>query len=269
MTPDSMTARRDRFRSLHLSGTFVIPNPYDVGTARLLAALDFPALATTSAGFAATLGRTDMQITRDELVAHVAALASATDLPLNVDAERCFADDLAGVSETVQLLADAGAAGVSIEDWNPGTDGIDPMTTAVDRVGAAAATARRNGVVLTGRCENLIHGVADLDNTIERLCAYRDAGAEVVYAPGLQDLVAIRRVVEAVGVPVNVRLLPGGPTVAQLAEAGVRRVSTGGLFSRIALGAVAAAAQSLLNDGQLVDGTQLLPRDLAVRAFAS
>ncbi len=146
-----MTTSTDRFRSLHADGTFVMPNPYDLGSARLLAALGFPALASTSSGFAATLGRLDMMVGREELLDHVDALAAATDLPLNVDSERCYADDLAGVTETVELLAEAGAAGCSIEDWNPTTGSIDPMDVAAERVGAAAAGAAKTGLVLTAR----------------------------------------------------------------------------------------------------------------------
>ncbi len=239
----------DRFRALHSHGTFVMPNPYDLGSARLLAALGFPALASTSSGFAATLGRLDMTVDRDELLDHVRPLAAATDLPLNVDSERCYADDLPGVTQTVELLADAGAAGCSIEDWNPLTNSIDPLEIAVERVAAAAAGAANTGIVLTARCENHLHGITDLDDTIARLKAYVSVGAEVVYAPGLADLGQIARVVDEVGVPVNVLILPGGPSVAQLGEAGVRRISTGGLLSRIAYGAMVAAAERLRDDG--------------------
>jgi len=244
-----MTTATDRFRSLHDSGIFVMPNPYDLGSARLLAALGYQALASTSAGFAATLGRLDMMVNRDEVLTHVEALAGATDLPLNVDSERCYADDAAGVTETVELLADAGAAGCSIEDWNPATNAIDPVDTAAERVAAAAAGAARSGLVLTARCENHLHGVDDLDDTIARLQAYVAAGAEVVYAPGLADTGQISRLTSAVGVPVNGLILPGGPSVAQLGEAGVRRVSTGSLLSRISHGAMVAAAERLRDDG--------------------
>ncbi len=193
-----MTTSTDRFRSLHTDDIFVMPNPYDLGSARLLAALGFSALASTSAGFAATLGRLDMTVSRDELLAHVGPLAAATDLPLNVDSERCYADDLSGVHETVELLAEAGAAGCSIEDWNPLTKSIDTLDVAVQRVGAAVAGAAATGLVLTARCENHLHGVDDLDDTITRLRAYVAAGADVVYAPGLVDLDQIATVVRAV-----------------------------------------------------------------------
>lgn len=262
-----MSARSDRFRELHASGTFVMPNPYDLGSARLLAALGFQALASTSAGFAATLGRLDMMVDRDELLAHVGPLAAATSLPLNVDSERCFAEDPAGVTETVQLLADAGAAGCSIEDWNPATNAIDPVDVAAERVRAAADGAAASGIVLTARCENHLHGVSDLDDTIARLQAYVGAGAEVVYAPGLVDVGQISAVVAATAVPVNVLILPGGPSVAQLADAGVRRISTGSLLSRIAHGAMVAAAERLRDEGTVGRNEPFLSSKLAAEAL--
>jgi 2-methylisocitrate lyase-like PEP mutase family enzyme len=262
-----MTTSTDRFRSLHASGTFVMPNPYDLGSARLLAALGFSALASTSGGFAATLGRLDMTVNRDELLAHVEALAGATDLPLNVDSERCFADDPAGVTDTVRLLADAGAEGCSIEDWDPMTNAIDSVEAAAERVAAAAAGAAPSGLVLTARCENHLHGVDDLDDTIARLQAYIAAGADVVYAPGLRDPGQFSTLVRAVGVPVNALILPGGPSVAELAEAGVRRISTGGLLSRIAHGAMVAAAERLRDNGVVGTDEPFLSGSLAKQAL--
>jgi 2-methylisocitrate lyase-like PEP mutase family enzyme len=251
--PDMTAAdRRARFHELHASdGIFVMPNPWDVGSARLLASLGFEALATTSAGFAWTLGKNDMTVTRDELVAHTAAMSAATDLPLNIDSERCFADDLAGVAETVTLLMDAGAAGCSIEDWDPANDRIDDQGLATERVAAAAEAAHAgpHPMVLTARAENLLHGIQDLDDTIGRLVAYRAAGADCLYAPGLADLEQIRRVVDAVGAPVNVLALPGGPSVAELGTVGVRRVSTGGSLARAAYGALMVGARELLESG--------------------
>jgi len=244
-----------------------MPNPHDIGSARLLAALGFEALATTSAGHAGTLGRLDMQVTRDELLQHVAAMTAAVDTPFNVDSERCFSEELSGVADTVAALAQAGAAGCSIEDWNPATNAIDEFDRAVARVQAAAEAASKSGVLLTGRCENHLHGINDLDDTIRRLCAYRDAGAQAVYAPGLTDLGQIERVVTAVGVPVNVLLMPGGPTVAQLANLGVRRVSVGSTLARIAHGAVVRAAQQLLAEGT-VDPALMVDGTLLRRAFA-
>jgi len=236
------------FRALHeREQLFVMPNPWDVGSAKLLASLGFEALATTSAGFAWSLGKMDQQVTRDELVAHVAALAAATDLPLNVDSERCYPDDPGGVAETAALLAGAGAAGFSVEDWDPATGTIDPVEVAVARVAVAAHAA--GSLVLTARAENHIHGIDDLGDTIARLVAYRNAGAGVVYAPGLTRIDQIAAVVEAVGIPVNVLALPNGPSVAELAAAGVRRVSTGGALARASYGALLAGARELLAEG--------------------
>jgi 2-methylisocitrate lyase-like PEP mutase family enzyme len=209
-----------------------------------------------------------MTVSRDEMLGHVAAMAAATDLPLNADSERCFGDDPAGVEDTVVRIGQAGAAGCSIEDWNPETAAIDPLEVASERVQAAAAGAARHGVVLTARCENHLHGIDDLDDTIGRLVAYRDAGAEVVYAPGLVDLEQIRRVVEEVGVPVNVLLRPGGPTVGQLGEVGVRRISVGGTLARIALGALADAARHVRDDGQYAPDEPALDGRLAAAAFS-
>jgi 2-methylisocitrate lyase-like PEP mutase family enzyme len=247
----SATDLRHQFRALHESGTFVMPNPHDIGTTRLLTTLGFQALATTSSGFASTLGQMDMTATRDQLIEHVRQLTAATHLPFNVDSERLYGEDAAGIAECVGLLGDAGAAGCSIEDWDRSTNQIDEFNVAVARVGAAAEAARSNGIVLTARCENLLRGVIDLDDTIIRLCAYRDAGAEVVYAPGLVDLDQIRRVVSEVGVPVNVLILPGGPSVAELAAAGVRRVSLGSYFANAANAAVINAGKQLLNEGTI------------------
>ena len=237
---------RSRFRELHADGIFVMPNPWDVGSAKLLASMGFEALATTSAGLAWSLGKLDMQVTREELVAHVAQLTMATELPLNVDSERCFPEEAGGVAETVRMLAHAGAAGCSIEDYDPATDAIDPIEAAADRVAEAAAASE---LVLTARAENHLHGVDDLDDTIARLRAYRDAGADVVYAPGLADLGSIKRVVEEVGIPVNVLALPSGPTVSELGSAGVRRVSTGGALAKAAYGALLAGAEELRDAG--------------------
>ncbi len=249
MTPQQ---RRTRFFELHArQRVFVMPNPWDVGSAKLLAGAGFEALATTSAGFAWSRGRDDYGVTRDELVEHVRELAAATDLPLNVDSERCFADDLDGVAETVRLLHVAGAAGCSIEDWNGPAGVIDPIGLAAERVAAASAAADVDGdrLVLTARAENLLHGVTDLDDTIARLIAYRDAGADCVYAPGLTTTEQIRTVVDAVGVPVNVLAWPGGPSVHEIGEAGGRRVSTGGSLASTAYGALMVGARELLESG--------------------
>ncbi len=245
-------AHRARFRELHArEQLFVLPNPWDVGSARILAVVGYEALATTSAGLAWSLGKLDGQVTRAELVAHVGLLAGATDLPLAVDSERCFPDDPGGVPETIRQLATAGAAGCSIEDWNPVTGAIEELGLATARVAEAVAAAQALDppLVVTGRAENHLHGVDDLEDTVARLTAYRDAGADCVYAPGLTRIEEIRTVVEAVGVPVNVLALPTAPRVAELAQAGVRRVSTGSLLAGAAYGALAAAARELLGEG--------------------
>ncbi|HWS31346.1 MAG TPA: isocitrate lyase/phosphoenolpyruvate mutase family protein [Actinoplanes sp.] len=233
------------FRDLHATGTFVIPNAWDVGSARMLEAAGFAAVATTSSGLAASLGKLDQQVTRDELVTHVAAVAAALTVPVSVDGERLF-DDVAG---TVGLLAEAGAAGVSIEDYDPVAARVDPVGLSVERVGVAAEAAHRHGLVLTARAENLLYGRADLDDTIARLVAYRDAGADVLFAPGLVSAADIERVVSAVAAPVNVLLLPGTPSVPELAKLGVRRVSTGGSLAWAAYGALRNAAVELLESG--------------------
>ena len=241
-----------RFRALHArEQLFVLPNPWDVGSALLLGSLGFEALATTSAGFAWSIGKHDQAVTRGELVAHVASIAAATSLPLNVDSERCYPDDPGGVAETVALLAAAGAAGFSIEDYRPATGAVDPVEVAAASVARAAEANRQlaEPMVLTGRAENHIRGVDDLDDTIARLVAYRDAGADAVYAPGLTRLDQIAAVVEAVGIPVNVLALASGPTIAELASVGVRRVSTGSGPASAAYGALVAGARELLAEG--------------------
>lgn len=249
MSEQPIDSRRQRFRTMHEAGLFVMPNAWDVGSARLLVSVGFEAIATTSSGHAASLGRADQQVTRDELLVHVEALASAVDVPVSVDAERCFADDAAGVAETVALIAEAGAAGCSIEDYDPATDSIEPIDVAVKRVAAASEVARKHGLVLTARAENHLYGLGDLDDTIERLIAYRLAGAECVYAPGLVDPGEIERLVRAVDAPVNVLAMRAGPSIPELTTLGVRRVSTGGHLARVAYGALLAAARELRTAG--------------------
>ncbi|MFN0027852.1 MAG: isocitrate lyase/phosphoenolpyruvate mutase family protein [Acidimicrobiales bacterium] len=262
-----MTDLRDRFRQLHQSGTFVLANAWDVGSARLLASAGFPALATTSAGFAASLGRMDQHVSRDELVAHVAALCSAVDLPLNVDAEHGFPDQPGGIARTVELLAAAGASGLSIEDWNPAAGRIESVELAEERVGLAAHACRAHGIVLTGRAENHLHGIDDLPDTIDRLRRYAAAGAEVVYAPGLRDLTEIATVVQAVPAPLNVLALAKHLTVGALAPIGVRRVSLGGMFAFAAYGALVRAAAEVAGSGgmEFMDG--VVPPAVRAQAF--
>jgi 2-methylisocitrate lyase-like PEP mutase family enzyme len=262
--------RRARFRALHSAEElFVMPNPWDVGSARLLEKCGFAALATTSAGFAWSIGKLDQRVTREELVAHVARLVEATSVPLNVDSERCYPDDPGGVAETVALLAGAGAAGLSIEDYDPAAGAMDDVGLAAERVAAVAEAVNglSDPMVVTGRAENHIRGVDDLDDTIKRLIEYRDAGADAVYAPGLSDLDQIARVVEAVGIPVNVLALPAGPSTAELASVGVRRVSTGSLLAGAAYAALIAGAQELKTDGTSRYAESAVSRDLLKEAF--
>jgi 2-methylisocitrate lyase-like PEP mutase family enzyme len=242
-----------RFLELHRPGRpLLLPNPWDRGSARLLAWLGFEALATTSSGFAATLGRLDGSVTREEAVAHAAELVAATELPVTADLENGFADDPDGVAETLGLALRAGLAGCSVEDATGRPDApIYPAGLAAERVRAAAEAAHRGPVrlVLTARAENYLHGRPDLADTIARLQAYQEAGADVLYAPGLRRLEDIGRLVAAVDRPVNVLALPGAPPVAELAAAGVGRVSVGGAFAFAALGAVVEAATELRQAG--------------------
>jgi 2-methylisocitrate lyase-like PEP mutase family enzyme len=238
------------FLSLHRPGRpLLMPNPWDIGSAKLLESLGFEALATTSSGFAATLGRLDGNVTRDEAIAHAAAIVGAVDVPVSADLENGFADDAGGVAETVRRAVGAGLAGCSIEDWSGAA--IYEREHAVERVAAAVEAARASGegFVLTARAENHIHGVDDLDDTIARLQAYQEAGADVLYAPRVTRLEDIRSLASSVERPVNVLALPGAPSVSELAAAGVSRVSVGGAFAFAALGATVEAARELIDDG--------------------
>jgi 2-methylisocitrate lyase-like PEP mutase family enzyme len=245
-----VSERADRFLELHLAERpLLLANAWDAGSALLLESLGFQALATTSSGFAATLGRLDGSVTREEAIAHSATLAAAVGVPVSADLENGFADDPDGVAQTVRLAIDAGLAGCSIEDHTGRAD--DPIYDAglaKERI-AAAAEAAAGQIVITARSENFLHGRKDLDDTIARLQAFRGAGADVLYAPGLTRIEDIRAVVEAVDRPVNVLALPNAPTVGELAEAGVSRVSVGGAFAFAALGAAVGAARELLEDG--------------------
>lgn len=239
----------ETFRTLHASGTFIMPNPWDRGTALLLQEAGFSALATTSAGFARSIGKDDQELTRDELVAHVADLTACVSIPLNVDSERLFPEDPGGIAETVRMLADAGAAGCSIEDYDPQTNQIDELAAATDAVATAVAACEEHGLVLTARAENRLYGVDDLDNTIARLLAYQEAGAEVLYAPGLRTAADIGRLVESIDRPLNVLALHNGPSVPELEALGVRRVSIGGNLHNAATNALRNAAAELLEHG--------------------
>jgi 2-methylisocitrate lyase-like PEP mutase family enzyme len=243
----------ERFLALHRPGDpLLLPNPWDAGSARLLASLGFQALATTSSGFAATLGRLDGSITRDEALAHAAAMVLATELPVSADLENGFADVPEAVAETAAGAVAAGLAGFSIEDFsgNP-EDPIYEPSLATERVAAAAEVAHGGPahVVLTARSENHLRGRNDLEDTIARLVAFQEAGADVLYAPGLKTADQIRAVVDAVQCPVNVLALPGAPTVAELRELGVSRISVGGAFAFAAIAGVVDAARELLEQG--------------------
>jgi 2-methylisocitrate lyase-like PEP mutase family enzyme len=251
-----MTTQTDKgaeFLGLHRPGEpLLMPNPWDQGSAKLLASLGFRALATTSSGYAATLGLPDGAVGRDEALAHAAIIVAATDLPVSADLENCFADDPSGVEETVALAVRAGLAGCSLEDFTGSQDEpIYPIGLAAERVAAAARAARSGGsrLVLTARAENYLHGRQDLNDTITRLQAYQAAGADVLYAPGLTSLADIRQLVQAVDRPVNVLAFAGAPSVSELAEAGVSRISVGGAFAWVAYAALADAATELRDKG--------------------
>ncbi|HEX7956121.1 MAG TPA: isocitrate lyase/phosphoenolpyruvate mutase family protein [Pyrinomonadaceae bacterium] len=254
--------KAERFRALHeREGAFVIPNPWDVGSARLLAGLGFEALATTSAGFANSLGRLDGQVSRGEVIEHCRGLSAATELPVSADLENCFADDPAEVGEAIRLGARAGIVGGSIEDYSGGpSNRIYDFGLAVERVHAAAEAARALDFpfTLTARAENLIRGRNDLDDTIRRLLAFEAAGADVLYAPGLTTLDEVRAVAGALTKPVNVLGPPlKGVTVAQLAEAGARRISLGGALARAALTALLRASAEMREAGSFAWASDL------------
>ena len=240
------------FRALHTGEPFVIPNPWDSGSARVLEALGFRALATTSSGFAFTLGRRDGNATLAEVVGHVAAISAVTEVPLSVDLENGYASDAAGVSRAIVAVAEAGAVGGSIEDYDADR-GIYELPEALERLGAAieATGSLEIPFTLTARAENHIRGNPALDDTIARLAAYQDAGADVLYAPGLSTMDEIRAVCTAVTKPVNVLALPG-MAVADAFAAGAQRVSVGGGLTWLALGAMVEAARPLLEGRALL-----------------
>ncbi len=247
-TPHDLTKH---FLELHRRGSpLLLANVWDAGSARLVASLGFEALATTSGGHAGTLGRHDGKVTREEALDHARDIAAATPLPVNADLENCFGDAPEDVAETIRSACETGLAGASIEDFTGKSDApIYAADLAAARVEAAADAARAAGLVLTARCENYLHGRRDLADTITRLQAFQAVGASVVYAPGLTDADEIRQLVEAVDVPVNVLCLPGGPTVAELAAAGVARISVGSAFFNVAMNAVAVAAREWREEG--------------------
>lgn len=241
------------FRALHeRPGAFIIPNPWEAGTAKVLAALGFEALATTSSGLAQMLGRNG--VTRDEVIENCRVIAAATDLPVNADLENCFAHEPEGAAATIRLAAEAGMVGASIEDYtgNP-KDPIYDFGLSVARVRAAVKIAHALPVpiVLTARAENLIRGRMDMADTIRRLQAYEAAGADVVYAPGLKNIPEVREVVRAVKRPVNVVTgwLDPDITLAQLSEAGAKRISVGGALARLAFAAFIKASRAMHDQG--------------------
>jgi 2-methylisocitrate lyase-like PEP mutase family enzyme len=267
----TQSEKAEHFLSLHHGDApLLMPNPWDAGSARILASLGFEALATTSSGFAATLGRIDGNVTREEAIAHGAAVAAATDVPVSADLENAFADDPAGVATTITLAIEAGLAGCSVEDYSGSA--LYPIDVATARVAAAvdAAHSGAGSFVITARAENQIRGNPDLADTIARLQAFQEAGADVLFAPGLADLEDIRRVVSEVDRPVNVLARPGAPSIAELASVGVKRVSVGGAFAYAALGALVNAARELQDQGTYGYWTMAGPGAAAARsAFTS
>ncbi|MFL5166800.1 MAG: isocitrate lyase/phosphoenolpyruvate mutase family protein [Microvirga sp.] len=237
--------RAEAFRALHQGEPFVIPNPWDAGSARVLEGLGFKALATTSSGFAFTLGRRDGNVTLDEVLAHTRALVAATELPVSVDLEHGYSAEPEDAARAIAAAAEAGAAGGSIEDYDP-SGRIYDIDHAAERVAAAAEAA--GPFVLTARAENHIRGNPDLDDTIGRLQAFERAGADVLYAPGLASVDEIRTVCDAVSRPVNVL---AGPhlTFREIVDAGAQRVSVGGALTWVAVGAFVSAARTIRDDG--------------------
>jgi 2-methylisocitrate lyase-like PEP mutase family enzyme len=263
------------FRALHeRAGAFIIPNPWDAGTAKLLAALGFEALATTSLGLANTFGRADSAVSRAEVIANCRMIAEATDLPVNVDLENGFAHAPEAAAEAIRLAAEAGAVGGSIEDaTGESKNPIYDFDLAVTRVRAAADLAHALPVpfLLTARAENLLHGRNDMADTIRRLQAYAAAGADVLYAPGLRNVAEVRHLVDAVNRPVNVVTgwLDPGVTAAQLAEAGAKRISVGGALSRLALTAFVDGARAMKEQGSFAWMGDMMSIAEARRMFAA
>lgn len=261
--PASLLDRCRQLHDLHRSGCFVIPNPWDAGSARLLAHLGFKALATTSAGFAWTIAKRDAHIEVDEAIEHFRAVAAAVDVPVSGDFEHGFADDPDGVAANVAKAAKTGIAGLSIEDsTGNAADPLFAFDVAVERIKAARAAITASGapLVLTGRSEGYLVGRPDLQETIRRLSAYADAGADCVYAPRIENLSDIAAIVSAVApVPVNVLVGSDFTTVRELAALGVRRISVGGALARVALTAFLAAASEIAERGSFTALAQIVP----------
>lgn len=257
------------FRDLH-AATFVIPNPWDVGTARLLAALGFKALTTTSAGYAFSRGLPDGGVDFEAMIQHCRELVAATPLPVSADLEKGKGDSAESAAETIFAAAAAGLAGCSIEDFSGDEERpIYDFSHAVERVAAAAEAARslKHDFVLTARAENFLHGRPDLDNTIKRLEAFEKAGADVLYAPGLTDIASVRAICSAVSKPVNVLAVPEF-TVAELKEAGAKRISLGSKLTTAAFAAVERAASEILGDGSFGFARQAMPFSRLQKMFA-
>jgi len=254
MSRPSAAEKRKTFRKLHEAGCFVIPNPWDVGSARYLQGLGFKALATTSAGHAFSRGHADGAQTRDDVLAHFRELADATDVPLNADFENGFADDPDGVAENVTRCIATGVAGISIEDSPKDSTPLYDLDLSVARIKAARAAIDRagNDIVFTARAENFIRGVTDIDDVIRRLRAYKEAGADCLYAPGIRTREQIEAVVKAAA-PLPVNFLNGGAlgfTVSDIAGMGVRRISVGGSLARVALTAFIRTATEIAREGK-------------------
>jgi 2-methylisocitrate lyase-like PEP mutase family enzyme len=264
----TLTGKAGDFLALHVPGAPLLqPNAFDLGSARILESLGYQAIATTSSGFAATLGRPDGHVTRDEVLAHCRALAGGVDIPVAADTENAYADSPAGVAETVRLAAGTGLAGCSVEDWS-GTEIYD-AGLAAERIAAAAEAAHAGSqqLVLTARAENLLHG-GDFDDALKRLQAYQEAGADVLFMPGLRKADDIRAVISSVDRPVNVLVVPGCPSIAELAEMGAARISVGGSFTWVAYAAFIEAAKELKNAGTYEYGAVLKDaRELLTKAL--
>jgi len=258
----SVVAKRAAFRKLHESGCFVLPNPWDIGSAKYLEHLGFKALATTSAGFAFSRGRPDYEVGREVMLEHIRELVEATSVPLNADFENGFAHNPEEVARNVRLCADTGVAGLSIEDAS-GNDSapLYEMSHAIERIRAARAASDESGVLLVARTECFLVGREEIDEVVRRLVAYAEAGADCLYAPGIEERAHIVEVVKAVAPrPVNLLIsAPDGLTIGEAAALGVRRVSVGGALARAAWGGFRQAAQELAEQGTFGGFAEAMP----------
>jgi 2-methylisocitrate lyase-like PEP mutase family enzyme len=252
-SPATQSDKASRFLALHVPGTpLLMPNAWDVGSAVLLASLGFEALATTSGGFATSKGKLDGAMTREQVLTHGAELAGATEVPISADLENCFAHEPEGVAATITEAIATGLAGGSVEDFTGNADDpIYELALATERVRAAAEAAHRGPIhfVLTARAENYLHGRPDLADTIARAQAFEEAGADVIFAPKVDDPDDLRQLIAAIDIPVSVLALQNAPTVSELAQLGVSRISTGGALAVAAYGALVTAATELREQG--------------------